>query len=103
MRFSSRLLVFLSVFLFSVVNTAPVFAQRPGQGLEISPPLIERSVDPGQSLTLNIKLRNITKSALVTTGSVDDFVAQGEEGHAPPGMGDVSLFGNGDGAARQVL
>ena len=81
MRFSGRLLVLFSLVILSVSFTAPAFAQQtPGQGLEISPPLIERSVDPGQSLTLSVKLRNITTSALVTTGSIDDFVAEGEEG-----------------------
>jgi hypothetical protein len=77
------------VTLFSVIAItlsvpAISFAQAQGkpsgQGLEISPPLIERSADPGQTLTLDIKLRNITKTTLVTDGSVEDFVAQGEEG-----------------------
>ena len=51
-----------------------------GQGLEISPPLIEQSVDPGQTLVLSIRLRNVTSGALVARGRVDDFVAAGEDG-----------------------
>ncbi|MEJ0073192.1 MAG: hypothetical protein WDN27_03900 [Candidatus Saccharibacteria bacterium] len=60
--------------------TTPAPTAGAGQGLEISPPLIQQNVDPGQTITLNIRLRNVTTGELVTTGSVDDFVAQGEEG-----------------------
>jgi hypothetical protein len=62
---------------FAATTPAPAPA---GQGLEISPPLIQQNVDPGQTVTLNIRLRNVTTGDLMTTGSVDDFVAQGEEG-----------------------
>jgi hypothetical protein len=51
-----------------------------GQGLEISPPLVERSVDPGQTLTFDIRLRNVTTGTLVTTSTIDDFVAKDESG-----------------------
>lgn len=60
--------------------TTDVPAVAPGQGLEISPPLIEQKSDPGQSVDLTIKLRNITKSTLIAKASADDFVTQGEEG-----------------------
>lgn len=51
-----------------------------GQGLEISPPLIERDVDPGESLEVDIKVRNVTAGTVTTTAQVDDFVAAGEDG-----------------------
>ena len=84
MRLRTRLGVVLGLVAAVTLPFAPlVSAQQPsGQGLEISPPLIERSVDPGKSLTLEIQLRNITKSTLATSGSIEDFVAQGEEGQA---------------------
>lgn len=63
----------------SVVHGQAGTAQL-GQGLEISPPLIEFNTDPGQTVTANIKLRNITDSTLVARARIDDFVAQGEEG-----------------------
>lgn len=67
--------------VISVLSVGPMaFAQPAGQGLEISPPLIERDVDPGQSLTLEIRLRNVTTGSLLTQGSIEDFVAQGEDG-----------------------
>ncbi len=61
---------------------AVVSAQSAGQGLEISPPLIELNTDPGKTLTANIKVRNVTKQTLEATPQVNDFVAQGEEGQA---------------------
>lgn len=55
-------------------------AQTSGQGLEISPPLIDQKVDPGQTYTLNIRLRNITGTKVVAKARLDDFVAGGEDG-----------------------
>jgi hypothetical protein len=81
MGFWRKLIAVGSLIVLTISNTAPAFAQTPaGQGLEMSPPLIERSVNPGEMLTLQIKLRNITTSPLVTDGAVEDFVAEGEEG-----------------------
>jgi hypothetical protein len=60
----------------------PLYAQQAGQGLEISPPLLELNVNPGQTTTFEIHLRNITKGPLITKGSIDDFIAEGEEGQA---------------------
>lgn len=84
-----RILILLSVVVCALGASAPAMAATPaassapsGQGLEISPPLIDKKVDPGQTLTVEIKVRNVTRSTLVTTGSVEDFVAQGEEGQA---------------------
>lgn len=51
-----------------------------GQGLEISPPLIDLKLDPGQTLQTQIKLRNVTKETVVTKSQYNDFVAKGEEG-----------------------
>lgn len=71
--------IYLSILLmpFGVAS-----AQSAGQGLEISPPLIEINTDPGKTVTANIKVRNITKEPLVARPQVNDFVAQGEEGQA---------------------
>ena len=51
-----------------------------GQGLEISPPLVEIKGDPGQTLTLSIRLRNVTGSTVVTQAAVNDFTAKDELG-----------------------
>lgn len=69
----------VSVFA-SVLPATAATAVPAGQGIEISPPLVEKSVDPGQTITFDIRLRNITTSSLITTGTVEDFVAAGEDG-----------------------
>ncbi len=52
-----------------------------GQGLEISPPVIELSANPGQTVIASIRLRNVTKGQLIAKGKADDFGAgTGEEG-----------------------
>jgi hypothetical protein len=52
-----------------------------GQGLEISPPVIELNADPGQTVTTTIRVRNVTKGDLIAKGKADDFGAgTGEDG-----------------------
>ncbi len=70
------------LLVIGFISTQSIESQSPqaGQGLEISPPLIEQRVDPGQSLSLTIRLRNVTQSTLVARARVDDFVAAGEDG-----------------------
>ncbi len=63
-----------------VSSAASTETQNHGQGLEISPPLIDRKVKLGQVLTLPIRLRNITRNRVVATTEIDDFVAAGEDG-----------------------
>lgn len=57
-----------------------VSAQQSGQGLEISPPLVDQKVDPGQSLQVDIRVRNVTNEAVIAKGQINDFLAEGEEG-----------------------
>lgn len=59
---------------------ASAHAATGSQGLEISPPLVELTADKGQSLTIPIKLRNISSGQLVVTGVSNNFVADGEQG-----------------------
>lgn len=66
--------------LVLLTPTGIAAAQSAGQGLEISPPLIEINVDPGKTVTTSIRIRNITKQEVVAKPQVNDFVAQGEEG-----------------------
>ena len=51
-----------------------------GQGLEISPPVIALTADPGKTVKTNILVRNVTSTDLVVTGESNDFVAAGEDG-----------------------
>ena len=51
-----------------------------GQGLEISPPLIELSADPGDRIVAEVSVRNITDIDVIASGDVRDFLARGETG-----------------------
>lgn len=55
-------------------------APTPGQALEIAPPVIYLSANPGQTVTTKIYLRDIIKSDLLVQGQANDFVASGEDG-----------------------
>lgn len=54
-----------------------------GQGLEISPPVLELSADPGQTVTATIRVRNVTSGQLIAKGHSDDFGAGSDEGGQP--------------------
>lgn len=69
--------VFLSQSAFLIQKTN---AQASGQALEISPPVITLSADPGQTVTARVLVRNISSTDLVVRGDANDFVAAGEDG-----------------------
>ncbi len=80
-------LIFLTLVLPGVAEAAPTLPTPPsaaaspgGQGLEISRPVIEVSAKPGETITLSIRLRNVTKGDLIVNGQADDFGAKGENG-----------------------
>ncbi len=76
-----RFIAALSV-IFVVLAPSFAFAQNnnAGQGLEISPPLIEIKTDPGKTQVIQIRVRNVTTQTLIVRGQVNDFVAAGEDG-----------------------
>lgn len=51
-----------------------------GQALEIGPPLLNLSGNPGQTIKASVNLRDITDGNLVVTNQVNDFIAGGEDG-----------------------
>jgi hypothetical protein len=63
-------------------TSAPKTQVAPGSGqaLEIAPPLITLSANPGQTVKATIKLRDVSKTDLVVTNEINDFVANGENG-----------------------
>ena len=66
----------------SVAYAAPA-KQPSGQGLEISPPVIELNADPGQTVTAIIRVRNVTAGPLIAKGKADDFGAGSSEDGKP--------------------
>ena len=51
-----------------------------GQAIEIAPPVVNLTADPGEVKNININLRDISNNSLVVSGEVNDFSAQGEDG-----------------------
>lgn len=74
------LVVYSFTILLPLCVPSVVQAQTAGQGLEISPPLVDLKADPGKTLTERIKIRNVTAETLVVRAQYNDFVASGEEG-----------------------
>ncbi len=60
--------------------TPPPTNANAGQALEIAPPVITLSADPGTTIKTQISLRDISSSNLVVKGQVNDFIAAGEDG-----------------------
>lgn len=65
----------------AVAASTPAAAPDPGQGLEISPPVLELNANPGQTITVTLSLRDITSGPLVVTSKADDFGAKDETGN----------------------
>jgi hypothetical protein len=62
------------------VTGTPTTNNGVGQALEIAPPVMTLSADPGQSIKVQISLRDVSNGDLIVTGQANDFVAAGEDG-----------------------
>jgi hypothetical protein len=58
----------------------PSNPQNVGQALEIAPPVVNLNVNPGQTTSTVIYLRDISRTNLIVTGQTNDFIAAGEDG-----------------------
>lgn len=77
--------VSLSAIVLGIIAVTPTVQaqsapQGSGQALEIGPPVINLSADPGTTVKATISLRDITSTSLFVTSSFNDFVASGEDG-----------------------
>lgn len=70
--------VLIGSAVFSVKDF--VAAQNAGQGLEVSPPNQEVSIDPGKRTTVKAKIRNKSNNSLPMTVRIEDFTAKGDQG-----------------------
>ena len=75
--------VFAATGSTSPGGAASTSAGSPGQGLEISPPLIQLSANPGQTVSVKINVRDITTGELIAKGEADDFGASSNESGEP--------------------
>lgn len=77
-------LAVLALCLNLIAPAMTAFAQSSGQGggqaLEIAPPVLTLSGDPGQTIKSEVSLRDVSTSSLLVTGEVNDFTAGGEDG-----------------------
>lgn len=83
-KYTSLIVTAISLFILILSISAPEVsaATNPGvgQALEIAPPLITLTANPGQTIKTTIQLRDITPSNLAVTNEIDDFLAAGEDG-----------------------
>lgn len=75
-----RSLLLVSVFALTASFFSSPSVSAAGQALEINPPVLNLSANPGETVRAQVRLRNISPDALIVSGEVNDFVAQGEEG-----------------------
>lgn len=65
----------------TVFNAHVASAQETGgQALEIAPPVVNLTADPGQTITTQVSLRDISSNDLFVTSEFNDFTAAGEDG-----------------------
>src|SRR5690242_6121783 len=57
-----------------------VTAQSAGQGLEVSPPSQEVSINPGSTTIVKAKIRNKGNNTLPIQVHIEDFTAKGDDG-----------------------
>jgi len=76
----------ISIITCTLSLCAPALAAAPsnapgsGQALEIAPPVLTLTSDPGKTIKAQIDLRDITTGNLIVANQVNDFVAAGEDG-----------------------
>ncbi len=76
----AALLLIVETTLVGQAVAAPTPTPPPGQGLEISPPVMELNADPGQTISSTIRIRNVSGGVLIAKARADDFGAKGEDG-----------------------
>ncbi len=75
-------LVGVFITVFALISPVIVAAQSTGggQALEIGPPVISISGNPGTTVETTISLRDVSTTDLYITGQINDFEANGEDG-----------------------
>ncbi len=77
--------VLITTFVVALVLSAAITnitraATDPGQALEIAPPMLSLSGNPGETIETKINIRDVSVSPLVVSSAVNDFGADGENG-----------------------
>ena len=77
---SIALVVAIAMPAQAVTTTAGQPTNAPGQALEIAPPIINLTGEPGQTINTEITLRDVSTTSLRVTAELNDFTANGEDG-----------------------
>lgn len=75
----SAIFLLLSGFVYLAIHSI-TSAQSASQGLEISPPSQEITVDPGKTITVKAKINNKGTNKVTIAARVEDFTAKGNDG-----------------------
>lgn len=70
----------IATILLPLLSFQTVSAETSSQALEIAPPVITLSANPGQTVTANISLRDISTGKLVVSNEINNFTAAGDDG-----------------------
>lgn len=92
---TKKLLSLASVFItaFALLNPSGIASAQStggGQALEIGPPVVSITGDPGQTVEATISLRDVSTTDLYITGQINDFEANGEDGTPKVILDDVT-------------
>jgi hypothetical protein len=61
-------------------RSLPGTQNNSGQALEIAPPVMNLTGDPGQVIKTQLSIRDISSGSLLVSGQINDFTAAGEDG-----------------------
>lgn len=76
----SCLSLLVGLFAPLSIASAQTAPSGSGQALEIAPPVINLTANPGQTIVTQISLRDVSSGSLIVSGQVNDFIAGGEDG-----------------------
>lgn len=76
----ATILCSVSMIVPASVHAATPNSATTGQALEIAPPVLTLSANPGQTIHAQLSLRDVSSGSLFVTGQVNDFLAAGEDG-----------------------
>lgn len=83
-RFSRQIIFsfFVLLFLASGLFVPPVTraAEANGQGITVSPVLVELNAEPGKKYTIDISVTNVTAGDLILSSEANDFTAKDDTG-----------------------
>lgn len=87
-RFATNISLGLTALLLAVTQSLPAAAApatQPtgGQALEIGPPVLNLSGNPGATVKSEVKLRNVSNAAMVVSADINNFSASSSENGNP--------------------